>query len=94
MNNENQDAAPEAANPKLDQTIAGGRYKVGTRTVNAEGEPVSEPSRRSSDELPTETELGKMTKADLTAQAETEKIEVTESATNKEIVEAITSARK
>lgn len=44
--------------------------------------------------LPTEAELAKMNKESLLKQAETEKVEIAESATNKEIFEAILAARK
>jgi hypothetical protein len=49
---------------KLDETVPGGRYKIGDQIVNAEGKPVSEDK---SDEKQTETEENKAEKAEVGA---------------------------
>lgn len=37
---ERAEIAQEAEEKKLDETVPGGRYKVGTQLVNANGEPI------------------------------------------------------
>lgn len=96
-----------AEEKQIDVTVPGGRYEVNGKIVDADGNPVQaskqkqdatteqDSSNGASTDLPTEAELAKMNKTDLTAQAEKEGFEITaEMDTNAKIAKGIFGARK